>query len=271
MATISVIIPSYNSEMTIIRALESVMKQSLLPKEIIIVDDKSTDNTLMTINNFLLKKNTPINIKIIKNDINSGPAISRNIGVSESTSEWIAFLDSDDYWLPSKLESQIKIAEQHNSDIVSCAFYNGNPEYENKKDGIPLMFSLIKSYNISFKKLLFKNFLSTPSVLMRKHIFLGFNEKIIFCEDYELWLRMTKSGARVRYITNKYVVLGKKSYGVTGLSSNLLKMQLGESIAISKHFLDNPLIVFASLIFSWIKFIKRLIIVLLRKFNLLDK
>jgi len=101
---VSVIIPAYNRAKTLQRAIESVLAQSYQNFEIIIVDDASTDLTAETIKDFLTPKT-----RYFKHKNNKGPGAARNTGIKKSKGKFIAFLDSDDQWLPEKLEKQIEI------------------------------------------------------------------------------------------------------------------------------------------------------------------
>ena len=100
---VSIIMPSYNTGCFIKETIESVVAQSYSHWELIIVDDCSTDNTDEVVNEFLTDKR----IRYIKNDQNSGAAVSRNRALREAKGKWIAFLDSDDLWEPEKLQRQI--------------------------------------------------------------------------------------------------------------------------------------------------------------------
>jgi glycosyltransferase involved in cell wall biosynthesis len=100
MTEISVIIPVYNSSEYILEALDSVFAQSFKDFEVIVVDDGSTDDTRQKIQNYSHK------IRYFYQE-NGGPSKARNLGIRESTGKYIAFLDADDVWLPSKLEKQI--------------------------------------------------------------------------------------------------------------------------------------------------------------------
>lgn len=108
---VSVIVPSFNRENTIERCLESVLNQTFMPFEIVVVDDCSTDRTIDIIKHL----DTSL-IKIIKLEKNSGAQVARNVGIKAAKGDWIAFLDSDDEWLPFKLEKQIDILKLHNFD-----------------------------------------------------------------------------------------------------------------------------------------------------------
>ena len=106
---VSIIMPSYNTAKFISETIESVLAQTYTDWELIIVDDCSTDNTDEVVESFL-----PDNrIKYIKNEKNSGAAFSRNRALCEAKGKWIAFLDSDDVWLPEKLEKQIAFMEKN--------------------------------------------------------------------------------------------------------------------------------------------------------------
>lgn len=106
---VSIIMPSYNTEKYISESIASVQKQSYADWELIIVDDCSTDNTDEIVKPFLSDKR----IKYIKNETNSGAAVSRNRALREAKGKWIAFLDSDDLWLPVKLEKQIAFMKKN--------------------------------------------------------------------------------------------------------------------------------------------------------------
>ena len=106
---VSIVMPSYNTAEYITESIKSVLAQTYTNWELIIVDDCSTDNTDIIVNAFL----SDTRIRYIKNDKNSGAAVSRNRALREAKGKWIAFLDSDDLWHPQKLEKQIAFMETH--------------------------------------------------------------------------------------------------------------------------------------------------------------
>ena len=106
---VSIIMPSYNTAKFISETIDSVLTQTYTNWELIIVDDCSTDNTDEVVKSFL----SDDRIKYIKNEKNSGAAFSRNRALCEAKGKWIAFLDSDDLWLPEKLEKQIEFMEKN--------------------------------------------------------------------------------------------------------------------------------------------------------------
>ena len=106
---VSIIMPSYNTGRFIAETVNSVLAQTYTNWEIIIVDDCSTDNTDEIVAQFL----SDSRIKYLKNEKNSGAAVSRNRALREAKGKWIAFLDSDDLWAPDKLERQIAFMENN--------------------------------------------------------------------------------------------------------------------------------------------------------------
>jgi len=106
---VSIIMPSYNTAKFIKETVDSVLQQTYQNWELIIVDDCSSDNTDEIVATFVDSR-----IKYIKNEKNSGAAISRNKALKEAKGKWIAFLDSDDIWLSDKLEKQINFMEKNN-------------------------------------------------------------------------------------------------------------------------------------------------------------
>lgn len=104
---VSVIIPAYNAERTIVSCLDSVCLQTYSNLEIIVVDDGSTDQTLALLNTYQ-QDHTGCRLCIFTQK-NAGPSVARNHGIAEAKGEFIAFLDADDQWYRDKIESQLKV------------------------------------------------------------------------------------------------------------------------------------------------------------------
>jgi len=180
---ISVIIPTYNRAHLLPRALDSILSQSCLPNEIIVVDDGSNDDT-----SALMTSVYPEIVFIQQS--NTGVSCTRNVGIKRVTGEWIAFLDSDDEWFPEKLEVQMN-AFYKNPELKICHtneiwIRNGtrvNPKKKHEKFG-----------GWIFQKCLPLCCISPSSVIIHKSIFdeVGlFDDSLLVCEDYDLWLRIT--------------------------------------------------------------------------------
>lgn len=106
---VSIIMPSWNTAKFIGESIQCVVEQTYTNWELLIVDDCSTDNTDEVVKPFLIDKR----IKYFKNEKNSGAALTRNRAMREAQGEWIAFLDSDDLWMPEKLEKQISFMKKN--------------------------------------------------------------------------------------------------------------------------------------------------------------
>ena len=180
---VSVIIPTYNRKHTLKRAIQSVYIQSLPPFEIIVVDDGSNDGTKEWV-----KQKYP-DIKYIYQK-NSGVSSARNKGIKIARGDWIALLDSDDEWLPNKLNEQINriklnldVKILHSNEIWIRNGVRVNQMKKHKKFG-----------GYIFEKCLDMCRISPSSVMLKKAIFndIGtFDESLKVCEDYDLWLRIT--------------------------------------------------------------------------------
>ncbi|MBN1687999.1 MAG: glycosyltransferase [Candidatus Omnitrophica bacterium] len=180
---VSVIIPTYNRAETLPRAIRSVLAQEGVPFELIVVDDGSSDNTRE-----MIQKDFP-SVTYLYQD-NKGPAAARNLGVKNAKGRWIAFLDSDDEWLPGKLEIQLGFFRQHPEYRIAQTeeiwIRNGervNPMKKHQKSGGRI-----------FEKCLPLCVISPSAVMMERDLFEetgGFDESYPACEDYELWLRIS--------------------------------------------------------------------------------
>ena len=180
--TIAVVIPTFNRDSVVSRAIDSALRQTLLPAEIIVVDDGSTDNTP----SLIAAKYSAISYLRTEN---KGVSAARNLGIKKAKSEWIAFLDSDDEWLPQKLEKQVAyLSREQKYKVAHCDeiwIRNGkrvNQKAKHKKYG-----------GYIFEKCLPLCVISPSAVIIRRELFdeLGcFDETLPACEDYDLWLRI---------------------------------------------------------------------------------
>lgn len=184
MTEVSVIIPTFNRAGKISRAISSVLCQTFRDFEIIVVDDGSVDDTAESLTKF------EDNIRVIRHSENLGVSSARNSGIKASRSPLIAFLDSDDQWMPEKLEVQVGFFRE-NPDAVTCQteeiwIRNGVRVNPGKRH--------IKPSGYIFKPSL-KLCLVSPSAVMLKRALLDevglFDEGLPVCEDYDLWLRIS--------------------------------------------------------------------------------
>ena len=179
---ISVIIPTFNREVLVKRAINSVLSQTCPPEEIIVVDDGSTDQTSR-----IIAEEFP-QITLLT-QANKGVSAARNKGIRHANCDWLAFLDSDDEWAPSKLEKQIN-ALRNRRDFVACHtdeiwMRNGNRVNAMKKHQKP--------EGWIFQQCLPLCCVSPSSVVLKKALFSmvgDFDEALPACEDYDMWLRI---------------------------------------------------------------------------------
>ena len=180
---VSVIIPTYNRGWIVKEAIDSVLAQDFADFELIVVDDGSTDNTFKILEEF------ESDIRVIR-QTNRGVSAARNCGIQASVGRWIAFLDSDDLWLPQKLSLQVDFFSSH-GDAMICQteeqwIRNGvrvNPKVRHHK------FS-----GLIFERSLELCLVSPSAVMIRKDLFHNvglFDESLPACEDYDLWLRVS--------------------------------------------------------------------------------
>jgi glycosyltransferase involved in cell wall biosynthesis len=182
---ITVVIPVYNRAHCIGACLQSVLNQTQAPQEIIVVDDASSDHLESALKPFRER------ITFIKNELNQGVSYSRNLGIQQAKTPWLAFLDSDDHWQPEKLANQWAFHHRYPFYKISqngeMWIRNGirvNPKhYHTKPEGWIWLLSLQRCL------------ISPSAVMIKKTLFaqMGlFDESLRACEDYDLWLRITR-------------------------------------------------------------------------------
>lgn len=195
MNKISVVIPLFNKEKFIIQCLDSIFTQISKVDEVIIVDDGSSDNSYMLVEQYIAK-NSISNIVLTKQN-NSGVSVARNLGISLSTHSYIAFLDADDQWEDNYIYEIKKLIKQYPSAIAySTSHYINNINGKLwKKTVLPKGFSgIIKNFYISSKKL---SILNSSKTIIRADIIKsinGFPEGITNGEDLFIWMELARKG-----------------------------------------------------------------------------
>ncbi|UXR29512.1 glycosyltransferase [Staphylococcus simulans] len=211
---ITVVIPYFRSSKTIKRAVDSVLQQTRLPKEILIIDDYS--NTKL--DQEILKEIENIElVRVIFSKNNSGPGGARNIGIENAQSKYIAFLDSDDVWKKRKLETQFNYMEKYG------AFLSGH------HSSIFGAKEIDKSsfVNVSPIKQLLKNRFGTRTVMMRNNRDYKFKEDKRYSEDFLLWSQIVLDKKKSIIINKTLAHSFKEDYGDSGLTGNVNNMYFG--------------------------------------------
>lgn len=223
---VSIVIPTYNQATFLKQALESVIKQTLTDWEAIVINNYSVDETEEVVDGFRDNRIRLFNFR------NKGIiAASRNLGIHESKAEFVAFLDSDDIWFPDKL---IRCVNKMNSgfDVVCHAEEWRYPDRVRR-----VLYGPERA--ASYNSLLYEgNCLSTSAVLVRKDSLQKvncFSEETAFvtAEDYDLWLKLASSGARIGFIDE---VLGIYRLHDNNESRNAVRNMNAVNKVVQKHF-----------------------------------
>ncbi len=238
MASISVVIPTFNRVSSLERTLNSVLAQTLPADEIIIVDDGSTDNTVSILKSRYSEVELSM-IRFIEQD-NHGVSAARNAGIATARHEWIALLDSDDVWHEDKLQKQIQALENapeylmsHSDEIWIRNGLRVNQMNKHKKTG-----------GYIFQQCLPMCVISPSAVIIHRLIFDEislFDETLPACEDYDLWLRIcsrypvlyidealiTKHGGHDDQLSHKY--WGMDRFRIQALNKIISEAKLNDS------------------------------------------
>lgn len=237
MPKVTVIIPTYNRAAYLRHAMASVVAQTFTDWEILVVDNASQDNTREVVEEF---KEKPI--QYIRHESNRGGAVARNTGITHSQSEYIAFLDDDDEWLPKKLEAQMNVFE-HSSPQVG-AVYTGHRNVNRGTGETTGIWRPLKRGNI-YEELMKKNWVSTTSsVVLRRECVekVGiFDERLPSFQDYDLWIRIAKE-YEFEYVDDLLVTYyqhGKKIWtnlGALEQGIDIMVDKFGQSAELRRNF-----------------------------------
>ena len=268
-ANVSVIIPCYRCSKTIGTAVDSVLKQTILPREIILVDDFSNDNgatsgVLLDIRD----SNLGIPIIFISLEKNDGPGTARNVGWDKASQPYIAFLDADDSWHPGKIEIQYKWMILNPR--VALSFHRTQQIELGKK--LLLNSTEFRIKPVTFKSLLLSNVVPTRSVMLKTSVIQRFYPGKRHAEDYLLWLKIAHTEGSVWFIDLVLSYSYKHDFGEGGLNSLLYKSYHGVLDAYKKILQDKLIsnVTYCLLVaYASMKHIRRLCLVFFRsEFNL---
>lgn len=225
---ISIIIPCYNNSDTLIETLQSIQLQTYLNTEIIIVDDCSVDDSFKLAQTYILEKK--INGNVYKNNSNQGPSVSRNKGVNEASGKYLLFLDADDLIEKTYIKKCIDLLENRAdlNIIYSEAEFFGS---KNGKWELP---------DFKLPDFLINNCIPVSSVI-KKEVFDelgGFDEKLRFTEDWELWIRIISNFGGV-YKIPEVLFYYRKRNDNSSLTDNMNLNSLDEHSRLhiyNKHY-----------------------------------
>lgn len=220
---VSAVIPCFRCVRTLERAVASVAGQTVLPQELILVDDGSGDETrsLMTL---LQSRYTPGWIRLVLLDANAGAASARNAGWDLAQGEYVAFLDADDAWHPRKIELQFNFMDSHPGVAVSG---HGHRQVNH----IPPSTADIVSgsfESVSPLYVLLKNPFVTPSFMVRRSLENRFLSGRRFMEDHFFLMQVSSAGLKIAKAHTPLAYIFKPIFGESGLSADLVRMQRSE-------------------------------------------
>ncbi|HVZ61690.1 MAG TPA: glycosyltransferase [Terriglobales bacterium] len=254
---VSAVIPTYNRANLVCEAVESVLQQSYRNMEVIVVDDGSTDDTLVRLQAYGDR------VRVISQS-NAGPAVARNRGISASKGEIVAFLDSDDLWLPNKIERQVALMERAGKS-VPCCVSNITMRWTEKElnsfEIAALSPRLDEGIWMNADEVLATRFLLfNQGIAIRREVLEkigGFDEKLWLLEDHELALRLSLEGPWA-FIKDPLVIWRETRAGslyqdsknndlkwanplVVILEEHLKKVQNGNRHKRLRHYVDREL------------------------------
>ena len=222
MARVSVIVPVFNAELYIAETIQSALAQTHADLEVIVVDDGSTDGTIERLRAFEGPRR-------LHRQPNRGVAAARNRGASVASGEWLAFLDADDVWLPTKVERQLACAR---GPMVYTDRYNIGARGE-----LPEIQSVVTPMHdgdLFLPLLLEGNFITASSVLLRRDVFAelgGFFEELRGTEDWDLWVRIAAAGHTINIVREPLL---RYRFHSEGISRNYARMWVQRDGAVGR-------------------------------------
>lgn len=207
---VTVVIPTFQRCESLERAIESVISQSYTDWEIVVVDDNIENIYTSCVERILDKKRLETDNKIRKIvNPGQGPASARNTGIKTSQTEYIAFLDDDDYWKSEKLERQIEVIKNPNFKVCHTALLMSSKDQDH----------IVKATDInSLKRILSENLVSTSSVLVKKAVLEevdDFSEDMKGGEDWHLWTKIVAKGYRFKAVKEDLTVVNLENNSIT--------------------------------------------------------
>lgn len=223
-APVSVIIPCYQCAATVARAVASVAAQTVLPQEVILVDDASDAATRTALATVQAAYGDGW-VQLLALERNVGAASARNRAWAAARGVYVAFLDADDAWHPRKLELQLALMEAHPEAVIS-----GHVHRVMEGDLRLPQWAVepAKAHAISRWLVLLSNPFITPSVMVRRDVAQRFVEGQRYMEDHMLWLQLACRGAVMLVLPVPLAAIYKKSFGVRGLSAQFWLMERGD-------------------------------------------
>ena len=263
---VSVIIPCYQCVLTLRVAVESIMNQTVKPREIILIEDCSDDEgaTLNLLHTIQLELEDLIRVVVITLPENRGAGEARNAGWLKATQEFIAFLDADDAWHHEKLEIQIVWMLAHPDYVLTC--HNSKRLFSGGH--LPPLKKAFREKSLYWRILLFKQEIATRTVVLRRDVSQRFPRGVRHAEDYQLWLRVLLGGGKSKRLCLPLAYSYKANFGAGGLSQDLSMMHKGVISCFGELLEDRVIsrvIYLLAVSFETLKYWRRLVVRLARR------
>jgi glycosyltransferase involved in cell wall biosynthesis len=246
---VSVVMPCFNASETIGRALESVASQTFQVREIIVVDDGSADlgSTRAVIDMWARR----LPLVFIAHERNLGAAAARNTALRNATSAFVAFLDADDVWMPQKIAVQLEVMLREKALICGHRYVS-----EIRSSVAAMAPCELKAKRIVLRHFLFRNIYSTPTVMIDRRPFIGFDEALRRCDDYHCWITNISSNGRAFFIDAPLAGGFKPAIGSGGLTGAVYAMHTAfveATLKLYKESRISALFFFGSLVAEYLK------------------
>ncbi|OXU15285.1 glycosyltransferase family 2 protein [Sedimentisphaera salicampi] len=227
--SVSAVIPAYNAEMTIERAIESALAQTLPVDEVIVVDDGSKDKTAKLAQNFGDKIT-------LHRQQNGGASAARNAGIKKAKCRWIAFLDCDDYWLEEKNETQISLLKRHPKILWSAGGYEICRYESSAKAPAAMNDSLSKSFTSSYLDLYPQGLKGhTNTMLIKRSLLVEaglFDENLRRSNDIDMWFRVAFRQPELVYVNSPLAVQQRQfSFITRSVQDENIPFRLAEKLS----------------------------------------
>lgn len=237
MPKVSVIIPAYNSAFYLGEAIDSVLNQTFQDFEIIIIDDGSTDGTKAIVEKYL---NCPQPKVRYCYQENNGPGAARNMGIKEARGEYLAFLDSDDLFLPGFLEECVACLQAERMDVIipKCFAKRSMERSEGSQIEILIREEFPKDARELYK-LLYEKFVGSQEMIVKKRCFdlVGLYDEKSYVEDWDIWLRFAQHGFKLGQtkIEDPLWIYRVRERSRWNSSANEAKKLIGQYQVLKKH------------------------------------
>lgn len=229
-ALVSILLPVYNGAQFLRIAIDSILKQTYLDFELIIIDDGSTDDTVA-----IIQAIDDTRVKLFRNQVNLGIVATLCRGLQECTGVYIARMDADDIALPERIAEQVSFLEKNpHIDVVDSVqtVIDENGEKIGRTNSVVVEQSDILKY---LPKL---NCLGHPSVMVRAHVLKSFGYRNVPYEDYDLWLRLAAAKKGIYKLPTPLLLFREHSASITGTDSKMLRHFL-KIIQTKRYYLSH--------------------------------